>query len=106
MIVAGVIGTNKQAILTSSAIIFVVVAIQFFLAMILGFAAGYLAGMNRKQMITVAIELSFQNSGLSTSLAKTHFPNFALATVPGALYSVWQNFAGSLLAYIFKKYVD
>ena len=105
LIVAGVVGTNKQAILTSSMIIIVVIVLQYFLAMGLGFAAGYLAGMGKKQIITVAIELAFQNSGLSTGLAKTHFPNLAQATVPGALYSVWQNFAGSILAYVFRRFV-
>ena len=72
--------------------------------MLLGFAAGYLVGMKKKHMVTIAIEIAFQNSGLSTSLAKTHFPNLAQATVPGALYSVWQNFAGSILAYLFRRY--
>ena len=70
----------------------------------LGFGFGYLAGMDKKQIITVAIELAFQNSGLSTGLAKTHFPSLSQATVPGALYSVWQNFAGSILAYVFRRY--
>ena len=104
LIVAGVIGANKQAILTSSSIILIVIVLQYILAMLIGFGIGYLAGMERKQMITVAIELAFQNSGLSTSLAKTHFPNLSQATVPGALYSVWQNFAGSILAYAFRRY--
>ena len=105
LIVAGVIGANKQAILTSSAIILIVIVLQYFLAMLVGFGVGYLAGMNKKQIVTVAIELAFQNSGLSTGLAKTHFPSLTQATVPGALYSVWQNFAGSILAYVFRRYV-
>lgn len=105
LIVAGVIGANKQAILTSSAVIMVVIILQYFIAMLLGFGVGYLVGMDKKQIITVAIELAFQNSGLSTGLAKTHFPSLPQATVPGALYSVWQNFAGSLLAYAFRKFV-
>ena len=104
LIVAGVIGANKQAILTSSAIILIVIILQYILAMLIGFGIGRLAGMERKQIITVAIELAFQNSGLSTSLAKTHFPSLSQATVPGALYSVLQNFAGSILAYAFRKY--
>ena len=104
LIVAGVIGANKQAILTSSSIIMLVIILQYFLAMFLGFGFGYLAGMDKKQIITVAIELAFQNSGLSTGLAKTHFPSLSQATVPGALYSVWQNFAGSILAYVFRRY--
>ena len=102
--VAGVIGANKQAILTSSTIILIAITLQYFLAMLLGFGIGYLAGMDRKHIITVAIELAFQNSGLSTSLAKTHFQNLSQATVPRALYSVLQNFAGSILAYAFRKY--
>lgn len=105
LIVAGVIGANKQAILTSSSIIILVIMMQYFIAMMLGFGVGYLAGMDRKQIVTVAIELAFQNSGLSTGLAKAHFPNLAQATVPGALYSVWQNFAGSILAYVFRRWV-
>ena len=105
LIVAGVIGANKEAILTSSAIIIVIIILQYFLAMIIGFVVGYLAGMEKKQIVTIAIELSFQNSGLSTGLAKTHFPSLAQATVPGALYSVWQNFAGSILAYVFRRIV-
>ena len=105
LIVAGVIGANKQAILTSSSIIILVILMQYFLAMMLGFGVGYLAGMDRKQIVTVAIELAFQNSGLSTGLAKAHFPSLAQATVPGALYSVWQNFAGSILAYVFRRWV-
>ena len=105
IIVAGVIGANKEAIISSSMIIIAVIILQYFLGMALGFVIGYLSGMKRKQMITIAIELCFQNSGLSTSLAKTHFPNLTLATVPGALYSVWQNFAGSILAYVFTHYL-
>lgn len=106
LIVAGVVGANKQAIITSSGIIMVVIILQYFLGISLGCVIGYLSGMGRKQIVTIAIELAFQNSGLSTSLAKTHFPNLSSATVPGALYSVWQNFAGSILAYIFNKFVD
>ena len=104
LIVAGVIGANKQAIITSSAVILIVIVLQYFLAMSIGFGIGRLVGMDRKQIIAVAIELAFQNSGLSTSLAKTHFPNLSQATVPGALYSVLQNFIGSILAYVFRKY--
>ena len=104
LIVAGVIGVNKQAILTSSEVIMIVIILQYFIAMLLGFGVGYLAGLDKKQIITIAIELSFQNSGLSTGLAKTHFPNLAQATVPGALYSIWQNFAGSILAYVFRRF--
>jgi len=105
LIIGGVLGTNKAAIMTTSWIILVVIILQYILAISIGLIVSYLSGMKTKQSITIAIELAFQNSGLSTSLAKTHFPNLTLATVPGALYSVWQNIAGAVLAAIFKKYV-
>ena len=106
LIIGGVLGANKQAILSTPWIIMLVIILQYCLAILLGLGIGYVSGMKTKQSVTIAIELAFQNSGLSTSLAKTHFPNLALATVPGALYSVWQNFAGSLLAYLFRKYIN
>ncbi|MBE6486016.1 MAG: bile acid:sodium symporter family protein [Methanosphaera stadtmanae] len=106
LIIGGVLGANKEAIITSSWIIILVVILQYCLGILLGFAVGYLSGMKWKQIITIAIELAFQNSGLSTSLAKTHFPDLSMATVPGALYSVWQNFAGSVLAHIFRTYFN
>ena len=106
LIIAGIFGANKQAIFSSSMIIILVVILQYCLAMLIGFVIGYLSRMDRKQIITIAIELAFQNSGLPTGLAKTHFSNLALATVPGALYSVWQNLAGSIIAYILTRYSD
>jgi len=106
LIIGGVLGSNKEAILSTSWIIMLVIILQYALAILLGLGVAFISRMKTKQSITIAIELAFQNSGLSTSLAKTHFPNLAVATVPGALYSVWQNFAGSILAYIFRKYVE
>ncbi|WP_323737226.1 bile acid:sodium symporter family protein [Methanosphaera sp. ISO3-F5] len=106
LIIGGVLGANINSIYTASWIILVVIILQYFIGVALGFVVGYLSGMKMKQITTVAIELGFQNSGLSTSLAKTHFPNYPIATVPGALYSVWQNLAGSILAYLFRKYLN
>jgi BASS family bile acid:Na+ symporter len=44
-----------------------------------------------------------QNSGLATSLAQTSFPDLAMATVPGALFSVWHNISGAILAGILRS---
>ena len=42
-----------------------------------------------------------QNSGLATSLATTHFAAYPLATIPGAVFSVWHNISGAILANFF-----
>ena len=44
-----------------------------------------------------------QNSGLATSLAGTAFPDLAMATVPGAIFSVWHNISGALLANLYRR---
>ena len=44
-----------------------------------------------------------QNSGLATSLAATHFAQYPLATIPGAVFSVWHNVSGAILANFFAR---
>ena len=47
-----------------------------------------------------------QNSGLATSLAGSAFPDLAMATVPGAIFSVWHNISGAILANFYRKLKD
>ena len=66
----------------------------------IGLAGGYfLSGFFTKDeriRRTMAIEVGMQNSGLSVVLAQAFFP--AVASLPGALFSIWHNITGSLLA--------
>ena len=57
--------------------------------------------MPRKK--AVSIEIGMQNSGLATTLASSAFPDLAMATVPGAIFSVWHNISGAVLAGIYRK---
>ena len=41
-----------------------------------------------------------QNSGLAVSLAAANFAGNPLATLPGAIFSVWHNISGSIFASI------
>ena len=65
-----------------------------------GLAAGYgasrLLGLDERTARTLAIEVGMQNSGLGVALAVKYFS--AAAALPGALFSVWHNLSGSLLA--------
>lgn len=67
---------------------------------LLGLAGGYyLAGLytrDARVRRTLAIEVGMQNSGLAVALAHSYFP--AVASLPGALFSIWHNITGSLLA--------
>lgn len=53
-------------------------------------------GRDMRECRTLAIEVGMQNSGLAVALAVKYFS--ASAALPGALFSVWHNLSGSLLA--------
>ena len=44
--------------------------------------------------------------GLATSLATVHFAQYPLATIPGAVFSVWHNVSGAILANFFARTAD
>ena len=75
---------------------------------LLGFAAGYgiarWNGHTEVQARTIAIEVGMQNSGLGVALANSFIG--PLAALPGALFSIWQNIAGALLAGFWKWRTD
>jgi BASS family bile acid:Na+ symporter len=67
---------------------------------LIGFAAGYLVprglGFDRLTCRTLSIEVGMQNSGLSGALALKFFA--PLAALPGAIFSIWHNIGGAVLA--------
>ena len=106
LIVAAVVSHNSARILETGAVVFVVVILHN----LLGYACGYLLGKLLKLPVSkkkaLSIEIGMQNSGLATSLAGTAFPDLAMATVPGAIFSVWHNISGAILANIYQKLED
>ena len=65
-----------------------------------GLSSGYwvarLMGFEHKICKTIAIEVGMQNSGLAVALAMKYFT--PLSALPGAIFSVWHNISGALLA--------
>ena len=61
------------------------------------------ANMSKQLREKEKIEVGMQNSGLAASLAASAFPNLAMATVPGAIFSVWHNISGAVLAGILQR---
>lgn len=105
-IVAAVVSANAAKILTCGGLIVAAVVLHN----LLGYATGYLVGKVLKLDMTkcraISIEVGMQNSGLATSLAATHFAQYPLATIPGAVFSVWHNISGAVLANIFARTAD
>ena len=102
-IVCIVVGGAHDTIASAGALVFAAVIIHNGC----GYGLGYLAGLITKQPVaarrTMAVEVGMQNSGLATSLASTYMN--PLAALPGAVFSVWHNLSGAVLAAIC-RYVD
>jgi len=106
LIIGIVVSHNAERIMGCSLIVAVAVILHNLLGLGIGYLLALLTGMNRPKRTAIAIEVGMQNSGLATSLATTHFAIYPLASVPGAIFSVWHNFSGSIAASIFRRMAD
>ncbi|RWX77266.1 bile acid:sodium symporter family protein [Neorhizobium lilium] len=104
LIVAAVVGASKGAIAQSGLLIFAVVVLHNGLGYLLGFFAAKALGLNLYKRKALAIEVGMQNSGLGAALATAYFS--PIAAVPSAIFSVWHNISGALLANYFSGRTD
>lgn len=98
LIIGAVVGANSNKIMTTGLLVGAVVIVHNMCGYGLGFLCAKVFGMNSAKRNAVAIEVGMQNSGLAVSLAAAHFS--PAAAIPGAVFSVWHNFSGSIVANI------
>lgn len=99
-IVAAVVSANSSRLMQVGYLIIIVVMLHNCLGYLLGFIVAKALRLNNAKCKAISIEVGMQNSGLAASLAATHFASMPLATVPGAIFSVWHNISGSIVANI------
>ncbi|WP_394892540.1 bile acid:sodium symporter family protein [Mesorhizobium sp. AaZ16] len=104
LIVAAVVAVNKAAISQSGLLIFAVVVLHNGFGLLLGYFAARFAGLSLAKRKAISIEVGMQNSGLGAALANAHFS--PLAAVPSAVFSVWHNVSGALVASYFSRMSD
>lgn len=102
-IVAIIIAANADKLLAGGMIIVLVVMLHNICGLGLGYFIGRLLRLSEPKKRAISIEVGMQNSGLASSLATLHFAAYPLATIPGAIFSVWHNISGAIVAYIFRK---
>ncbi len=102
-IVGAVVSANAARLMGCGLLILIIVVLHNLLGYALGYAAAKLLKMDTTKRRAVAIEVGMQNSGLATSLATVHFAQYPLATIPGAVFSVWHNVSGAILANVFLR---
>lgn len=98
MIIASVVSANSARLKTVGVMVVIVVILHNLLGYAAGFGVGKLLRLNTTKCRALSIEVGMQNSGLATSLAATHFAQYPLATIPGAVFSVWHNISGAVYA--------
>ena len=103
LIVAIIIGANAGKLLAGGLMIVLVVVLHNLCGLSCGYLIGRLLKLSEPKKRAISIEVGMQNSGLASSLATIHFAAYPLATIPGALFSVWHNISGAMVARIFTK---
>jgi BASS family bile acid:Na+ symporter len=97
VVIIGIVVALNQANIASMGLL---LALAVMLHNLAGLAGGYwisrLLGWNHRVSRTLAIEVGMQNSGLGVALSVKYFS--AAAALPGAIFSIWHNLSGSLLA--------
>ena len=106
LIIGAVVSHNSGKILSTGASIFAVVILHNLLGYLCGYIIGVIFKMDISRKKAVSVEIGMQNSGLATTLAGAAFPDLAMATVPGAVFSVWHNISGAVLAAVFGRIND
>ena len=101
LIVAIIISANASKLLAGGLMIVVVVMLHNICGLSLGYLIGRLLGLSEPKKRAISIEVGMQNSGLASSLATMHFAAYPMATIPGAIFSVWHNISGAMVARFF-----
>jgi len=96
LIIAAVVGGTQKSIASVGAVVALGVMLHNGIGLLGGYWGGRLLGFDEAVCRTLAIEVGMQNSGLAATLGKLYFT--PIAALPGALFSVWHNLSGSMLA--------
>ncbi|NNC23943.1 bile acid:sodium symporter family protein [Salinisphaera sp. USBA-960] len=96
LIIAIVVALNAGKITTLGPLVALAVILHNGIGLASGYGIARLFGFDRRTARTTAFEVGMQNSGLAVALAQQFFT--AAAALPGALFSVWHNVSGSILA--------
>ncbi len=102
-IVIAVVSVSAEKIIANLGIIVLIIVCHNLFGYLFGFLVGKSVTKDMAKVKALSVEVGMQNSGLATSLALTHFATQPLAAVPGALFSVWHNISGGILASIYAR---
>ena len=103
MIISGIVANNNEKIVSCGLLVLGVVMLHNIFGMGIGLVLANVFHVEYNKATAIAIEVAMQNSGLAVSLATANFAANPLATLPGAIFSVWHNISGSIFASIRRR---
>ena len=98
LLVGIIVAHNAEKLLTCGLLVILVVMLHNICGLTLGYGIGRLLRLEHKKCVAISIEVGMQNSGLASSLATLHFAAF-----PGAVFSVWHNISGAIMARVYGR---
>lgn len=101
LLVGGVVALGAESLLDVGLLMAAIVVLHNAFGLILGYGMARLFRLDSKKARTVSIEVGMQNSGMAASLAVLYFS--PAAAIPGAIFSVWHNISGSIVANYFAR---
>jgi len=99
IIIAIIVALNKERLLQVGPLLLLAVMLHNLTGLIAGYLIIRAFKYDTITSRTLAIEVGMQNSGLAVALALKYFAALgAVTALPGALFSIWHNLSGSILA--------
>lgn len=103
LIIGCIVSANSSKLLAGGLLIVLVVILHNLCGLSLGYGIGRILRLPHSKCSAISIEVGMQNSGLASSLATIHFAAYPMATIPGAIFSVWHNLSGAVVAKIYAR---
>lgn len=101
MVVAAVVANSADQLVSAGLLVLLAVVLHNGFGYLLGYGAGRLLRQPIRSARTISIEVGMQNSGLAAGLAAQYFS--PAAALPGAVFSIWHNLSGALLATLYRR---
>ncbi len=103
-IIGVIVARNQEELSEIGLLLCSAVILHNLLGLGLGYGVAKMMGYDETICKTLSIEVGMQNSGLAVVLATKYFT--AVAALPGAVFSIWHNISGSLIAAFWSRNND
>ncbi len=94
---------GRDNLLNVGLVLFIAAAIHNLVGWVLGYWLSLLAGLERKQALTVGFEVAMQNGSMASGLAGM-MGKLGTVGLASAVFSPWMNVSGSIIANLIRRY--